>query len=241
MLALPQTNGTDTMLQITQHDVLKLFSIDDLIDTGAGKTKFAITEILPDRIRIQPTEAVTPGRLTLNKLSAIVESIELIDPQKIEESVGRVLKTYQLKEVQAESYLYGMAKEYIKRRESLSEPIPESNYNEELEKEIEKSRKSTAAQRLERLLHAPKKPKIIFVLSKAYQRNPDVIVEVLNNAKGVCDNCGCKAPFIKAKDGLPYLEVHHRIPLANGGDDTVDNAIALCPNCHRKAHLGVNT
>ncbi len=24
--------------------------------------------------------------------------------------------------------------------------------------------------------------------------------------------------------------------LANNGDDTVENAIALCPNCHRKAH-----
>ncbi len=39
-------------------------------------------------------------------------------------------------------------------------------------------------------------------------------------------------------DKTPYLEVHHRIPLAKKGEDTVANAIALCPNCHRKSHYG---
>jgi len=37
------------------------------------------------------------------------------------------------------------------------------------------------------------------------------------------------------------LEVHHKVPLAEGGDDTVENAIALCPNCHRHAHYGKTT
>ncbi|OOL15317.1 hypothetical protein BXQ27_32765, partial [Klebsiella aerogenes] len=27
--------------------------------------------------------------------------------------------------------------------------------------------------------------------------------------------------------------------LSNGGEDSVENAIALCPNCHRQAHFGV--
>ncbi|HXU34436.1 MAG TPA: HNH endonuclease [Thermoanaerobaculia bacterium] len=34
------------------------------------------------------------------------------------------------------------------------------------------------------------------------------------------------------------MEVHHRIRLAYGGEDTVENAVALCPNCHREAHHG---
>ena len=38
--------------------------------------------------------------------------------------------------------------------------------------------------------------------------------------------------------GTPYLEVHHRVPLAENGEDTVKNAVAICPNCHRKAHDG---
>ncbi|HDR7378766.1 TPA: HNH endonuclease [Bacillus toyonensis] len=41
-----------------------------------------------------------------------------------------------------------------------------------------------------------------------------------------------------AKDGTPYLEVHHVVPLATGGEDSVENAVALCQNCHRKAHYG---
>ncbi|SFB88291.1 HNH endonuclease [Marinospirillum celere] len=50
--------------------------------------------------------------------------------------------------------------------------------------------------------------------------------------------CGTPAPFNRKSDGTPYLEVHHKTPLALGGEDTVENAIALCPNCHRKAHYG---
>jgi 5-methylcytosine-specific restriction protein A len=26
--------------------------------------------------------------------------------------------------------------------------------------------------------------------------------------------------------------------LSTGGEDTLENAIALCPNCHRRAHFG---
>ncbi|WP_163591073.1 HNH endonuclease, partial [Klebsiella variicola] len=40
-------------------------------------------------------------------------------------------------------------------------------------------------------------------------------------------------------DGTPFLEVHHIEWLSNGGEDSVENAIALCPNCHRQAHFGV--
>jgi 5-methylcytosine-specific restriction protein A len=56
--------------------------------------------------------------------------------------------------------------------------------------------------------------------------------------QGVCEECKNAAPFFKKADGFPYLEVHHRVPLAKGGDDTVENGIALCPNCHRKFHFG---
>ena len=85
----------------------------------------------------------------------------------------------------------------------------------------------------------------IFPLFSGYQvtraefrRNPDVVAEVLARANGVCEGCGERAPFIRASDGTPYLEVHHVVMLADGGDDTVDNALGLCPNCHRKRHFG---
>ena len=33
------------------------------------------------------------------------------------------------------------------------------------------------------------------------------------------------------------LEVHHKIPLANGGTDELDNLIVLCSVCHYDQHL----
>lgn len=44
------------------------------------------------------------------------------------------------------------------------------------------------------------------------------------------------APF-SDKNGQPYLESHHIEWLSNGGEDTIENTVALCPNCHRKIHL----
>ncbi len=93
--------------------------------------------------------------------------------------------------------------------------------------------------RAARLAKADKKPKHIAVKTWQFVRNPDVVAEVLERAQGVCERCGQPAPFSRQRDNSPYLEVHHKTPLAKGGDDTVDNAIALCPNCHRYYHHGI--
>jgi len=68
-----------------------------------------------------------------------------------------------------------------------------------------------------------------------YNRNQYVIEYAKRIAAGKCQLCGNKAPF-KNKKGEPYLEVHHINPLAQGGEDTLKNVVALCPNCHRKMH-----
>ena len=73
--------------------------------------------------------------------------------------------------------------------------------------------------------------------SAAYVRDPAVKAWVLQQADGCCELCDCSAPFLR-QDGLPYLEVHHVLPLAEGGSDKLSNAIALCPNCHRRMHHG---
>ncbi len=71
-----------------------------------------------------------------------------------------------------------------------------------------------------------------------YVREPAVVAYAMKKAKGKCGDCNQKAPFTSKSTGLPYLEVHHKIPLKDGGSDTADNVIALCPNCHRKKHFG---
>jgi len=70
-----------------------------------------------------------------------------------------------------------------------------------------------------------------------YLRDPAVKAWVLEKAAGICELCGKPAPFV-TDEGLPYLEHHHVIPLAEGGPDTVENSVALCPNCHRMCHAG---
>ena len=90
--------------------------------------------------------------------------------------------------------------------------------------------------RAERLADATKIPERIQIVSVGFRRNADVIVTVLIRAKGVCEKCRTKAPFLRRSDGSPYLEVHHWVPLGQGGEDTVENAAALCPNCHREVH-----
>ena len=119
--------------------------------------------------------------------------------------------------------------------------VPSSiqDIEEHLRKKVNKSLGDTPSARAKRLAKADRIPKSITVTSVVYDRNPDVVAQVLYMAKGSCQGCGNKAPFIRRSDNTPYLEVHHRNPLANGGEDTVSNAIAVCPNCHRKMHYGV--
>ena len=108
----------------------------------------------------------------------------------------------------------------------------------DFENEINKSLLDTKENRRKRLKFSTKKPTTIFTLTKSYKRNPDVVAEVLLRADGVCERCNELAPFKKKKDSTPYLEIHHIFQLLDSGDDTVENAIALCPNCHREAHYG---
>lgn len=72
--------------------------------------------------------------------------------------------------------------------------------------------------------------------SVVYYRNAYIKEMVKFLAKGKCQMCGDKAPFYD-RDGKPYLEEHHVKRLADGGSDTMDNVVAVCPNCHRKVHI----
>ena len=72
-------------------------------------------------------------------------------------------------------------------------------------------------------------------VTKSYTRNKYVSEYAKLRADGKCQLCGNLAPFYD-NEGRPYLEAHHVIRLADGGEDSDDNVVALCPNCHRKMH-----
>lgn len=38
--------------------------------------------------------------------------------------------------------------------------------------------------------------------------------------------------------GERFVEAHHLIPLAQGGEDVLQNTMAVCPTHHRHLHIG---
>lgn len=69
-----------------------------------------------------------------------------------------------------------------------------------------------------------------------FYRSPEVADYAKKISNGICQLCEKPAPFTD-KNGEPFLESHHVIWLSRGGTDTIDNVVALCPNCHSKMHV----
>jgi len=120
--------------------------------------------------------------------------------------------------------LYGdsdKTSEVIERVDQIKDDV-EAKYisDEELIKRIRKSDKVAKTKQ---------------VTTTVYERNEYVSEFAKRKAKGFCQLCENSAPFNDSK-GKPYLESHHVIWLSRGGDDSVENVIALCPNCHAKIH-----
>ncbi len=73
------------------------------------------------------------------------------------------------------------------------------------------------------------------LVSLSEKQDLDVPGYAKRRARGTCQLCEKPAPF-RTRDGEPYLETHHIDPLTDGGEDVIENTVALCPNCHRKMH-----
>ncbi|MDE5976921.1 MAG: HNH endonuclease [Turicibacter sp.] len=86
-------------------------------------------------------------------------------------------------------------------------------------------------------------PKVISnhnVITQHYNRSPYIVEYAKRRAKGICELCEKAAPF-NIKDGSPFLETHHIKWLSKGGEDSIENTVAVCPNCHRKLHHAPST
>jgi len=57
-----------------------------------------------------------------------------------------------------------------------------------------------------------------------------------------CCVCGWNIPQdFEDVDYQPQhgCEFHHIVPVSKGGENTLDNIVLLCPNCHKMAHAGM--
>jgi hypothetical protein len=110
-----------------------------------------------------------------------------------------------------------------------------------LDAENEKFRREVNKRKKKGFTAPPKgenKPQRSVTSSVNFVRLPEVVAFVEARAKGECELCCKPAPFVRP-NGETFLEVHHIQPLSEGGSDTVENAAALCPNCHRECHHGI--
>ncbi|WP_050498071.1 HNH endonuclease [Vibrio parahaemolyticus] len=141
-------------------------------------------------------------------------------------------------EINAKAFIRFVAQD--KLFPTANETIKESQaeYKVTFENEVNESLDDSSENRQRRLASRSIKPKVVYRLVQDYRRDPDVVAEALYRTEGFCEKCKEKAPFIKRSNGEPYLEVHHIIPLSQGGLDSLENVISLCPNCHREIHFG---
>ena len=138
-------------------------------------------------------------------------------------------------------FLWQMRSQVVEALETLrwvKALISEETYRKKEQEETVKSLASTETERQTRLAVAPSHPAALQVLRTEFQRNPDVVASVLFRAQGRCELCETSAPFLRVSDGSAYLEIHHIVSLSKGGEDTLRNAVSLCPNCHREVHYG---
>ena len=123
---------------------------------------------------------------------------------------------------------------FARKRSMTIKPILVES-EEELELKIEELQSTIG----DLVPEGQREPKKIGVSSQQYVRDATVVAYVLKQADGKCECCDSNSPFFKP-NGNPYLEVHHVKLLSDRGHDTVTNAIAVCPNCHREFHHGIN-
>lgn len=84
-------------------------------------------------------------------------------------------------------------------------------------------------------------------VSSGYRRDVKYALEALANAGFQCELDPSHSSFTSARTGKPFMEAHHIVPVSAVRDfpsstlDVTRNIVSLCPNCHRRMHLAVES
>lgn len=221
------------MIKNLERNMESVFQLYDEILTGDKRKKFFIVGINDSHI------ITSSHREGGNETKILIDSIKhlanIIDDNKhyTMQDIIDIMLNAGLPHHSMPPRLSGLAKEF-RRRVGGFQSI--SHYKNSFYEEVENALKG--GKWMKNIDNYPIKPGKRPILVWDYQRNPNVVAAALSRAKGTCEQCGENAPFKRKADESPYLEVHHIVPLSENGDDTVDNTVALCPNCHRFSHYG---
>ena len=93
----------------------------------------------------------------------------------------------------------------------------------------------------ERTLAQNGPPRKTLVAAPVFERDPYVRAISRKRAQYRCEVPNCTSEVFVTSLEKPYCEVHHILPLASGGTDTLDNTACVCANHHRELHVGVRS
>ena len=83
-----------------------------------------------------------------------------------------------------------------------------------------------------------RKPRSRKTKTRIFDRDPLIVAITKKHSDFTCEFPDCPHPQFVNINGFPYCEVHHILPLSDGGPDDLDNVICLCPAHHVEAHRG---
>jgi 5-methylcytosine-specific restriction enzyme A len=88
----------------------------------------------------------------------------------------------------------------------------------------------------------PRKEKVVGAFGESYPRSLLESTTAKINSQWKCEYDPSHTTFI-SKNGHPYVEAYHLIPMAQQdffelNIDIASNIVALCPTCHRNIHFG---
>jgi HNH endonuclease len=86
----------------------------------------------------------------------------------------------------------------------------------------------------------PTRPRASTATGRVFERSALVVAIARRRADYQCEVPGCQHPVFVCVDGTTYSEIHHIVPLSNGGEDLLSNVACLCPAHHREVHVGKN-
>ncbi|MFZ7138018.1 MAG: HNH endonuclease [archaeon] len=115
-------------------------------------------------------------------------------------------------------------------------PIKKKSYIKKRNTKEKQAKRLTTDELKQRVSSLKPKRSTRKIISEQFVRNEFVTEFIKRKANGRCQLCQNPAPFTDKND-QPYLEAHHVVWLSRKGTDTIDNVVALCPNCHRKMHI----
>lgn len=222
-----KSNTTNTLVLITNH-VESVYSDvwngDELHYTGMGQKGDQHLDFMQNK--------------TLNEIESngvVVHYFEVFKDKKYTYSgcLIRAGEPYQTEQLDVNQTL---RKVWIFPLKLIENKLPITVFSDYKKAREEQVHKYKVDRLLDKIQKQNKKPGKREIVTPQYIRSSELAEFIKRKADGKCDLCENPAPFI-TKDKTPYLECHHIIWLSEEGEDSLENTVALCPNCHRKMHI----